>query len=161
MLRLAGVRWHEVPLDLLLPVVASGVLVGFAEETTFRGLFLRGLREGGRPESQAALWTSLCFGLFHLPNVLMGTGIVGLAQVVLAATSGAVLYAIRRQSGALWPAMLAHGTWDIAAFFSGQHAQPWLTLPSLGLQAVVVVLGAAILVGVARGDRATIALPAR
>ncbi|CAD5367143.1 CAAX amino terminal protease family [Rubrivivax sp. A210] len=159
-LRLAGVRWADVPLDLLAAIVVSGVLVGFAEETLFRGLFLRALREGGRSEAVAAIWTAVCFGLFHLPNLAMGTGLVGTLQVILAATSGVVLYLFRRQTGALWPAMLMHGTWDIAAFLAGTHAQPWLSVPSLALQAVLLLLGLALLVGLYRSDRATVALPA-
>lgn len=158
--RLAGTRWQDVPLDLLAAIVAAGVLVGFAEETLFRGLLLRGLREGGRPEAQAAIWTALCFGLFHLPNAAMGMGWIGLMQVLLAATSGVVLYAFRRQTGLLWPAMVAHGVWDISAFLSGGHAQPWATLVSLGSQTLQTLLGLAILVGLYRSDQATVALPA-
>ena len=86
-------------LFLLLAVVVSGVLVGFAEETLFRGFVLRALREGGRAESSAALWTAVCFGLFHLPNVLMGTGAVGVIQVFIAALSDSVLYVFRRHTG--------------------------------------------------------------
>jgi membrane protease YdiL (CAAX protease family) len=149
--RLIGVRWSDVPLDLLWAIVGSGVLVGFAEETLFRGIFLRSLREGGRSEGRAAVWTSLCFGLFHLSNVWMGMGLVGLLQVFLAATSGVVLYVFRRHFGVLWPAMLAHGAWDISTFLTGSYAMPWVALTSLALQAGVVLLGIAILVGLWRG----------
>lgn len=157
-LRLGGIDWQAVPLDLLLPIVVSGVLVGFAEETLFRGFVLRALREGGRAESSAALWTAVGFGLFHLPNVLMGTGAVGVIQVFLAALSGSVLYVFRRHTGRLWPAMVAHGAWDISTFLAGGYALPWLnalTLPMLGLS---VILGIAVLVSILRGDRHTVAL---
>lgn len=159
-LRLLGVRWREVPLDLLAAMATAGVLVGFAEELLFRGFFLRGLREGGRPESSAAVWTAVAFGVFHLPNIVMGTGLVGLLQVVLAAASGAVLYAMRRQAGVLWPAMVAHGAWDVSVFLSGGYAQPWATLASLVLQVMVTLLGLVILVGLYRNDRTTVPLPA-
>lgn len=158
-LRLAGVDWQAVPLDLLLAVVVSGVLVGFAEETLFRGFVLRALREGGRAESSAALWTAVCFGLFHLPNVLMGTGAVGVIQVFLAALSGSVLYVFRRHTGRLWPAMVAHGAWDISAFLAGGYALPWLnalTLPMLGLS---VLVGIVVLASIVRGDRHVVMLP--
>jgi len=158
--RLVGVRWGEVPAGLLAAVVASGVLVGFAEELLFRGVLLRGLRAGGRSEARAAIWTALCFGLFHLPNVFMGMGLPGLLQVFLAAASGSVLYAFRRHFGVIGPAMVAHGAWDISAFLAGGHAMPWTATASLALQAVVVILGIAILVGLYRHDRATVALPA-
>ncbi len=84
--RLAWLDWADVPGDLLLALLATGVLVGLAEELVFRGVVLRCLRTGNRPESWAALWTALGFGLFHLPNVFMGTGLAGLSQIVLAAT---------------------------------------------------------------------------
>ena len=158
--RLLGVRWRDVPLDLLAAVVASGVLVGFAEETLFRGIVLRGLRAGGRAESQAAVWTALAFGLFHLPNVFMGTGAVGLLQVVLAATSGVVLYVFRRSFGRLWPAMVAHGAWDISTFLAGSHAAPWLEPWTLASLLLMPLLGLAILVSLYRHDRHTVALPA-
>ena len=107
--RLVGLDWADVP----------GVLVGLAEELVFRGIVLRCLRTGNRPESSAALWTALGFGLFHLPNIFMGTGLSGLSQIVLAAISGYALYLFRRWQGALWMAMVAHGTWDISAFLAG------------------------------------------
>lgn len=154
--RLVGVRWADVPPSLLAAMVASGVLVGFAEETLFRGFFLRALRAGGRAEGRAALWVAVCFGLFHLPNVFMGMGALGLLQVLLAATSGAVLYAFRRHFGLLWPAMVAHGAWDISTFLAINYGQPWLPMVSLGMQPLVALLGIAILVGLARHDRAAV-----
>jgi hypothetical protein len=159
LVRLAGARWSEVPVDLLLAIVASGVLVGFAEETLFRGIFLRCMREGGRNEAAAATWTAACFGLFHLPNVFMGTGWIGLLQVLLAAVTGLVLYVFRRNAGVLWPAMVAHGAWDISAFLAVGYAQPWLAVPSLAIQLVMLVLGIAVLVSLQRHDRGTIVVP--
>lgn len=159
-MRLLGVNWAAVPLDLVLAVIASGVLVGFAEETLFRGLFLRGLREGGRNEASAALWTAACFGLFHLPNVFMGTGWIGLLQVLLAGLTGAMLYVFRRRYGCLWPAMVAHGLWDISTFLSSGYAHPWLNLPSMLGQLLMVLLSIAVLVSVWRHDRGTVVLPA-
>jgi uncharacterized protein len=57
LVRFLGVDWGTVEADLLLVVVGSGVLVGFAEETLFRGIFLRSMRTRGRTEAVAALWT--------------------------------------------------------------------------------------------------------
>lgn len=157
--RLAGVRWAEVPPELMAALVVTGALVGFAEEMLFRGIFLRGLREGGRNEASAALWTAACFGLFHLPNVFMGTGLIGLLQIVLAGLTGAMLYVFRRHHGHIAPAMVAHGIWDISTFLGGAYGQRWLDLPSLLGQAVMVLLGIAVLVNVARHDRATTVMP--
>ena len=73
-LRAFGIDWGTVDPALLLVVIASGVLVGFAEEMLFRGVFLRSMRTNGRTEAVAALWTAIAFGLFHLPNLLVGAG---------------------------------------------------------------------------------------
>ncbi|MCP9785776.1 CPBP family intramembrane glutamic endopeptidase [Cyanobium sp. N5-Cardenillas] len=157
--RLVGIQWGAVPTDLLLAILAAGVGVGFAEELLFRGLFLRCLRQGGRSEASAAIWTGLCFGLFHLPNVFMGMGWFGLIQVVLAALSGILLYVFRRDTGLLWPAMVAHGLWDISTFLAGGYAYPWLSAASVAAQGVFVVLGLLVYVGLYRNDRGTVVLP--
>lgn len=94
------------------------------------------------------------------PTVAAGVGI-WLADAALTAAvqaSAGVLDVVRRQFGRLWPAMVAHGVWDIATFLAGGFAQPWLTPVSLALQLVVAGLGLAILVGLARRDR-TVVLP--
>lgn len=158
--RLAGVAWDTVPMDLLLPIVLSGVLVGFAEETLFRGFFLRAMREGGRAEASAALWTAAAFGAFHLPNVFMGTGLVGLAQVVLAGLSGVLLYVFRRRYVSIVPAMVAHGAWDISTFLAGGYSRPGMDVAGLAMQLVFVVLAIVVIVGLARRDRRTVAIPA-
>ncbi len=158
--RLAGVRWGDVPMDLLAAIVASGVLVGFAEEILFRGLFLRGLREGGRAESSAAIWTAIAFVLFHLPNVFMGMGAIGLVQVFIATLSGSLLYVFRRYYGAIGPAMVAHGAWDISTFLAGGFPADWLTMTSLAMQVVFIILGIWVLVGLYRNDRGTVAIRA-
>lgn len=159
--RLAGTEWSEVPRDLLLAIVVTGVLVGFAEEALLRGFVLRGLREGGRNEAAAALWTAVLFGLLHLPNVFLGTGVVGTIQILIAALSGVVLYVFRRHFGVIWPAMVAHGAWDISTFLSQRHGQPWASTTSLALFAVMDLLSVAILIGIVRRDRRTVAIPAR
>lgn len=157
--RLVGIRWSEVPPDLLLAILTSGILVGFAEEILFRGIFLRSMREGGRPEAAAAIWTAVCFGLFHLPNMFLGTGLIGMLQAVMAALSGSILYAFRRHYGVIWPAMVAHGAWDISTFLAGGFGVPWLALTSVLMQLIFVALGIAVFASIIRTDRQTIAIP--
>jgi len=72
LIRLTGTP-AGVPLDLIALVLLAGILVGFAEETVFRGFFLRGLRETDLPEVKIALISSVVFGLFHLGNVFAGS----------------------------------------------------------------------------------------
>ena len=160
LVRLLGLDWADVPGDLLLAVLATGVLVGLAEELVFRGVVLRCLRTDRRPESSAALWTAVGFGLFHLPNVFMGTGLPGLGQVVLAAVTGYALYVFRRWQGALWVAMVAHGTWDISTFLSGSYSGAAATGVAFAVNAVLVVLCVVALVRSLRLDRGFTVTPA-
>jgi len=87
-MRIVGTKWNEIPLPLLGAMIAAGIGVGFAEELMFRGIFLRGMRAGRRSERSAAIWTAVAFGLLHVPNMFLGTGIAGASQIVLAALSG-------------------------------------------------------------------------
>ena len=151
--RLVGLDWADVPGDLLLAILATGVLVGLAEELVFRGVVLRCLRTGDRPESSAALWTALGFGLFHLPNIFMGTGLSGLSQIVLAAISGYALYLFRRWHGLLWVAMVAHGTWDISAFLVGDYGKDVAAGAALALNLVLAVACVVALIRSLRRDR--------
>lgn len=159
-LRLVGVTWSSVPLDLLLAIIATGVGVGFAEELLFRGIFLRSLREGRRSEASAAIWTGICFGLFHVPNMFMGMGLIGGLQVILAALSGIILYAFRRYTGLIWPAMVAHGMWDVSTFLARDYAYPWLSLSSVAAQLVFVVLGILVYISIYKNDQQVVDLPA-
>jgi len=118
--RFAGVSYSKIPASLMVAILLAGILVGFAEELLFRGVFLRAMREGARPEGQAALWTAIAFGLFHLPNAFMGIDKAAIIQVFLAAGTGFVLYTFRRVSTVIWVAMAAHGLWDISTFLDGQ-----------------------------------------
>jgi len=151
---------EPVPGRLLLAIIAAGVLVGFAEEMMFRGIFLRGMRTGGRPEGWAMLWTTLAFGALHLPNVLLGTGLAGLAQVPLAALVGVTLYLFRRGFGAIVPAMVAHGLWDISTFLDLNHgtggAHDMALYGTLGVALASLIA----LVVLMRHDRGVVVTPA-
>lgn len=103
--------------DRLLPILAAGILVGFAEETLFRGIILRSLRTNARPEAWVMLISSLWFGFFHLTNLFNGVNpISALIQCLLASASGVVYYLFRRFRGLLLLAMFAHGLWDTSLF---------------------------------------------
>lgn len=103
--------------DKLLPILVAGVLVGFAEETLFRGVILRSLRTKMRPEAWVVLFSSVWFGAFHLTNIATGLNLIsGVFQMFLATAGGVFLYLFRRYRGLLVVAMLAHGLWDTSAF---------------------------------------------
>lgn len=136
---LIGVDWAAVPADRLLAIVAAGVLVGFAEETLFRGIILRSLRTGGRAEAWVVLISSLWFGFFHLTNVLNGSPFGGvIAQCLMASMVGATLYLFRRFSGLLVVGMIAHGVWDMSTFLPTTTTG---ALTNLAIQGAVVLTG--------------------
>ncbi|MBD3925655.1 CPBP family intramembrane metalloprotease [Nocardioides cavernae] len=158
-IRLAGLEWGDVPGDLLLAIACTSVLVGFAEEILFRGIFLRCMRTHGRPEGTAALWTAIAFGLFHLPNVFMGTGAAGLSQIVLAGLSGAVLYLWRRNYGYIIPAMIAHGLWDFSTFLEGNYGRDLVQVLTLLLTVAVAISALVVLIRLARNERNVVVTP--
>lgn len=136
-----GTAYDEIDTELLVAVLCLGVLVGLTEELLFRGIFLRCMRNSEMSEGAAALWTGAAFGLFHLPNVFLGTGAAGLIQVLLAASSGFALYYFRVAFGAIVFGMVMHGLFDVTTFLSADHGTTWVTEVSLPLQSVTWLLG--------------------
>ena len=100
LLRLIGLEWVSIPSDLIIAALIAASLVGFAEETLFRGVILRGLRTHNRSEGVVIVVTTVWFSAFHLVNIFLGlTFGEALLQSVIAACLGAILYLFRRGSG--------------------------------------------------------------
>ncbi|MBJ7458722.1 MAG: CPBP family intramembrane metalloprotease [Thermoleophilaceae bacterium] len=156
--RLASVHWGDVDMNLVLGIFLAGVLVGFAEETLFRGIWLRSMRVGGRSEGHAAIFTTIAFGLFHLPNILIGGGAATFGQVFFAAATGFGLYLWRRGFGWIVPAMIIHGTWDMSSFIT-DFDRASTTSPGMIVAQVLFFVGLAVAVAsivvVWRRDKAT------
>lgn len=92
------------------------LLVGFTEELTARGLLLTALRSRLH-EGWVWFLTSLCFGLFHLVNILLGQdAFVTIEQVIFAFLVGTAFYILRRTTGSLIYAMILHALWDFSVF---------------------------------------------
>lgn len=122
-----------------LYLLVGSIGVGFCEELATRGLLLVGLR-GTLSERQVWLWSSLLFGLMHLPNWAFGGGPGAVGQVGLAFLSGTTFYLLRRGTGMLLFAMVLHGFWDCAAFVdSGGAIVAFLNIP-VGIASVVIAL---------------------
>ena len=157
-IRGVGIAYADVDTSLLTAIACLGVLVGLSEELLFRGIFLRCMRNGQMSEGAAALWTATAFGLFHLPNVFLGTGVTGLLQVLLAGLSGIALYYFRVAWGAIAVAMVMHGVFDATTFLSGDYGADWSTSVALPLQVVTWVLAGLVAIQLfrkARGYRVT------
>ena len=132
-LQFAGVAWGEFTGAHLLWIVVAAVLVGFAEETLFRGIILRALREGGRHEGVVVLVSSLWFGWFHLTNLVVGSPLAAvIQQCVIASMAGVALYLWRRGTGLLVAGMVIHGLWDMSGFLLAAHMVDGSMLPQLG-----------------------------
>jgi len=132
-LAFAGVDWGRFTGAHLLWIVVAGVLVGFAEETLFRGIILRALREGGRQEGFAVLVSSLWFGVFHFTNLITGATFAATAsQVAFASLAGIALYLWRRGTGVLLGGMVIHALWDMSGFLVAAHKIDGSLMPQLG-----------------------------
>ena len=110
--RLAGGTIPDAT-DYLVGVTIAMAMVGLTEELTFRGIAIVGARRLLRTETAVAVATGVAFGLFHLPNVLLGSTLgATLIQVVLTGVTGTALYALRRATGLLWPCVVLHAVYD-------------------------------------------------
>ncbi len=135
-------RWSSISVDFVVAGLVVGVLVGFGEELTARGLLLVGLRARLR-EVLVWLFTCLAFGLMHSVNIFLGAPVAGtLQQIVLAGAQGSAFYALRRVTGSLVWAMALHGLWDFSVFMLGTSggANPFALL-TLVSAVVSVVFG--------------------
>jgi membrane protease YdiL (CAAX protease family) len=133
-------HYSNTTIKMFWLLVAGSLLVGFCEETASRGVLVVGFR-GAYSEPKVWFLSSLLFGLLHLPNWAFGAGPGAVFQVVLAFSSGSMLYLTRRLTGSLVPAMLLHGFWDFAAFLGkGGGAIPGLFAAANALLGIVLVL---------------------
>jgi hypothetical protein len=113
----------------LFGVLALTLMVGFVEETVFRGLMITALRSRG--EWRAVLVPAVLFGLTHALNVLAGkSGTEAIAQVAYAMAIGFAFGALLLHKGILWPLVLAHFLIDFAHFSQkpGFEPQPAWTM---------------------------------
>lgn len=151
--RIAGVEWDRLPTDLIVAIALAGILVGYTEEILFRGIVLRSLRTDGRSEAHAAIYTTIGFGLMHLLNIVNGAPVIGtFGQVALAAISGFAFYLIRRGTGLIIFAMIAHGVWDMSTFLTINFSKDASALIAMVLLFVNVFVLIAALVHVWRRD---------
>ncbi|CAB4603498.1 MAG: CPBP family intramembrane metalloprotease [Actinobacteria bacterium] len=102
----------DVPSSYWIGLVLTVALVGATEELTFRGI----LQAGGRwlsDERTAWLVSSALFGLFHLPNAVLGQSLGGsILQMIGTAVIGSAFYCLRRVSGSLVPCIVLHAAYD-------------------------------------------------
>ena len=109
-LRYAGVNAVMATLSFLL--------VGFVEETIFRGFLFNGMRRTGSLTA-AVIVSAVTFGMGHLINLLTGQATLDtLLQVVFAVAWGFLLTYAYLKGGSLLACILIHGIIDAASVFS-------------------------------------------
>ena len=96
----------------------SFLLIGFVEETIFRGFLFNGMRRTGRLPV-AIIVSAVTFGMGHIVNLLTGQATVDtLLQMVFAVAWGFLLTYAYYKGGSLLPCILIHGIIDAASVFS-------------------------------------------
>jgi len=104
--------------------LALALMVGFVEESAFRGLMLRVLQPRG--VWRAVVITTALFSLTHLMNIMAGeTGLQAALQLLYAGAIGFAFAALALRSGVLWPLVAVHALIDFVAFLQ----DPAVTVP--------------------------------
>jgi len=94
------------------------LLIGFTEETFFRGLMLTGLLPKG--VSRAVIISSILFAAPHLLNILAGfwDPLFALADTTAAFGIGITFAALRVRTGSIWPFIGLHALIDFCALLA-------------------------------------------
>jgi membrane protease YdiL (CAAX protease family) len=122
---LAGIdygRVADLQTSFLLWAAVGTLMVGFCEETVYRGLAVVGFREG-YSEVRVWLFSSLLFMLLHAWNLVAGQSLPAtVSQLGFTFVLGSILYAVRRTSGTLIIPILLHAGWDWMSFTGASDA---------------------------------------
>jgi hypothetical protein len=93
------------------------LMTGFAEEAIFRGIGLTALLPRGK--IQAALLSSLVFGVLHFANLLVGADpLATVVQVIVAVLFGITSAALLISTDAILPLVLIHAVEDFISFIA-------------------------------------------
>lgn len=110
----------DVPTHYWIGMTLTMLLVGTTEEITFRGILLVGGRQVFGREIWAFVLSSALFGLFHLPNVILGQEFsLSVVQMVSTAVIGSAFYCLRRVTGSIIPCIVLHAAYDWALIQGG------------------------------------------
>lgn len=99
--------------------MASLGLVGWVEETIFRGFLFRAMEREN--VTRAIVVPALTFGAGHIVNLFIGQASVDtLLQVAYAAAIGFAFVMVFHTSGSLWPCIVTHAVIDVTSKLSNQ-----------------------------------------
>ena len=119
LLRFLGIPYGDYGASVVLVTLATGLLVGFAEEILTRGIVVKMMRDAGHGEWIVMVVSSLIFALLHSANILSGMAVATVAfTVVYTFGFGICMYLTLRATGNLiWP-MFIHGMYDAMLFLA-------------------------------------------
>ena len=102
----------------LLAFAALTLVIGFAEETFFRGLILNTLLPTGT--IHAVVLSSFLFAILHFLNIIGGTWdpLFTIVDSVAAFGLGITFAAIRLRTGSIWPLVGIHALFDFTSLIS-------------------------------------------
>ena len=112
-----------LPLGRILTFLLSMMMVGVAEEFSFRGVIAQTLLEH-YGTSRGGIWkacivSGLLFGAAHLTNILGSAPFGVLMQCLFAAALGTLFAAIYFRTGNIWVTVFLHGMMDISSMLIG------------------------------------------
>ena len=106
----------------LLVAIFAGIVPGFAEEILYRGIiisYFMKLFKSSKGIFLILIFSSLIFGLIHLPNFFLSDSFnIILFQIFYAFAFGILTGAVYLRTGNLWPPIILHSLIDISSFFS-------------------------------------------
>ena len=133
-----GIQTHELRSVLTFFVLAA--LIGFVEETAFRGLILQALAPRGL--WKAAIISAVLFGLVHSMNALSGSDPAYiLLQIGYAMAFGFGWACVTLRTRVIWPLVIIHALIDFTSFMAVDlTGEPVFDAYVLGISAVFIVV---------------------
>ena len=143
LIRLLFSPWTSFDATYLIVLAIAMIMVGFNEEILFRGILTYGARGSGPwSEARTMLVSAVGFGLFHLPNLLIGQALgPTLIQITYAFFMGIALTVSMRISQTIMLPVAMHALWDFSTFTSKAHPpSPMFSYVSFALLVLTIIL---------------------
>ena len=153
---LLSIDYEKAGAAVVASWLATGLLVGFAEETLTRGFVVNLMRKAGHPEIAVGLVSAALFAALHIGNVFTSTQGVGATafQVVYTFFFGLCMYlALRLTGNLIWPILL-HASTDPLIFLHGTYPAntPFAIIAGLDIF-IVIGVGVALLIAFIVSER--------
>ena len=135
----------DLSLTDVLVILLFTFLVGYTEETVFRGVIREQLK--GKGSTFYIVFSSIFFGLLHMANAFSGNDLTQvILQVVNAFLIGLILALLIETTGKILPLILFHFLYDALAFMTGPGSESKELLVISVLNILYALYGAFLLV---------------